>query len=78
MEAAPFLWAIQYVIYFHVQEKLVQFVSVVSGGLSGELKKKDSTTRNMLDVMIEEVTKEDPEFILKVSSLFGSIIKRHD
>ena len=61
-----------------MQEKLVQFVSVVSGGLSGELKKKDSTTRNMLDIMIEEVTKEDPEFILKVSSLFGSIIKRHD
>ena len=61
-----------------MQEKLVQFVSVVSGGLSGELKKKDSTTRNVLDIMIEEVTKEDPEFILKVSSLFGSIIKRHD
>ena len=52
-------------------------MSVVSGGLSGELKKKDSTTRNMLDIMIEEVTKEDPEFILKVSVLFGSIIKRH-
>ena len=61
-----------------MQEKLVQFVSVVSGGLSGELKKKDSTTRNMLDVMIEEVNQEDPEFILKVSGLFGSIIKRRD
>ena len=54
-------------------------MSVVSGGLSGELKKKDSTTRNMLDVMIEEVTQEDPEFILKVSVVvYRSIIKRHD
>lgn len=61
-----------------MQEKLVQFVSVVSGGLSGELKKKDSTTRNMLDIMIEEVIQEDPEFILKVSVVFGSIIKIHD
>ena len=61
-----------------MQEKLVQFVSVVSGGLSGELKKKGSTTRNMLDIMVEEVIQEDPEFILKVSVAFGSIIKIHD
>ena len=52
-------------------------MSVVSGGLSGELKKKDSSTRNMLDIMVEEVIQEDPEFILKVSVVFGSIINIH-
>ena len=49
------------------KEELIQFVSVASGGLSGELKKKDSETRQKLDTIVEEITEWDPEFILKVN-----------
>ena len=45
---------------------MIQFVSVSSGGLSGELKKSDSETRMQLEKMINEIIKTDPEFILKV------------
>ena len=49
-----------------IKEKLIQFVSVASGGLAGELKKKDSDTRKKLDTLVEEITEWDPEFLLKV------------
>ena len=45
---------------------MVQFVSVASGGLSAELKKSDSETRQQLVRMVEEIVKHDPEFVLKV------------
>lgn len=48
------------------KEELIQFVSVASGGLAGELKKKGSETRQKLDTMVEDITEWDPEFILKV------------
>ena len=49
------------------KERLIQFVSVASGGLAGELKKKDSETRKKLDTMFEEIIEFDPEFLLKVN-----------
>ena len=45
---------------------MIQFVSVSSGGLSGELKKSDSETRMQLEKMINEIIETDPEYILKV------------
>ena len=49
-----------------IKENLIKFVSVASGGLAGELKKKDSETRKKLDTLVEEITEWDPEFLLKV------------
>ena len=49
---------------------MVQFVSVASGGLSGELKKSDSATRKQLVDMVEDIVKLDPEFILKVKNFW--------
>ena len=54
-----------------IKEKLIQFVSVASGGLAGELKKKDSETRQKLDTMVEDITEWDPEFILKVKFILS-------
>ena len=42
-----------------------------SGGLAGELKKKDSETRQKLDTMVEDITEWDPEFILKVKFILS-------
>ena len=41
-------------------------MSVASGGMSGELKKKGSPTRERLERIVEDVIETDPEFILKV------------
>ena len=49
-----------------IKENLIKFVSVASGGLAGELKKKDSETRKKLETLVEEITEWDPEFLLKV------------
>ena len=54
-----------------IKEKLIQFVSVASGGLAGELKKKDSETRQKLDTMVEDITEWDPEFLLKVKFILS-------
>ena len=48
------------------QESLLQFVSVASGGMSAELKKNGSPTRNKLEKLVQDVIEADPEFILKV------------
>ena len=55
------------------KEKLIQFVSVASGGLAGELKKKGSETRQKLDKILEEIMDLDPEFILKVKIIYLNI-----
>ena len=48
---------------------MLQFVSVASGGLSGELKKKDSATREKLNNIVEDIIEIDPEFVLKVKRI---------
>ena len=44
-------------------------MSVASGGLSGELKKKDSATREKLNNIVEDIIEIDPEFVLKVKMI---------
>ena len=57
-----------HIILNHVinQEKLLQFVSVVSGSLAQELKKSQTDTREHLEQAVAKIVKKDPEFILKV------------
>lgn len=52
---------------------MLQFVCIAAGGLVAELKKGESPTRKLLDEMIADITKHDPEFVLKVFHVFRKI-----